>query len=140
VDSPQDWHEFGSNPVDDWLGTAWELVTAERVVARVDLGDAHHQPYGLVHGGVWCAIVESVASFGAGARAQADGLHVVGVNNDTDFLRAHRSGPVTAVGTPIHVGRTQQLWEVVISRDDDDQVVARGKVRLANVPTDRFAG
>lgn len=137
----EDWQERGgSNAVDDWLGLEWQVVGPDRVVATAHLGAAHHQPYGIVHGGVWCAIVESVASFGAGAVSYEQGRHVVGVNNDTDFLRAHRAGPVTAVGTPLHAGRTQQLWEVVITGDDDGKVRARGKVRLVNVSADLHAG
>ena len=58
---------------------------------------------------------------------------VVGVNNNTDFLRAISSGTVTAVSTPIHRGRRQQLWLITIT-DDNDRVVARGQVRLQNLP------
>ena len=58
--------------------------------------------------------------------------HVVGVNNNTDFLRAISSGTVTAVSTPIHRGRRQQLWLITIT-DDNDRVVARGQVRLQNI-------
>jgi uncharacterized protein (TIGR00369 family) len=57
---------------------------------------------------------------------------VVGVNNNTDFLRAIKSGTVTAVSTPIHRGRRQQLWLVTIT-DEQDRVVARGQVRLQNI-------
>ena len=58
---------------------------------------------------------------------------VVGVNNNTDFLRAISSGTVTATSTPIHRGRRQQLWLITIT-DGNDRVVARGQVRLQNVP------
>ena len=65
--------------------------------------------------------------------AEKGGGHVVGVNNNTDFLRAISSGTVTAVSTPIHRGRRQQLWLITIT-DDNDRVVARGQVRLQNIP------
>ena len=124
---------LGGNDGDweDALGLVWDEWTPERVVARLDAGPRHHQPYGIVHGGVYASIVESVASHGAAAVAQRDGrAGVVGVSNTTDFLRSHRAGPLTCVGTPLHIGRTQHLWEVVITRDVDGKTVAHGQVRM----------
>jgi len=118
--------------------------TAERVVGRLEAGPRHHQPYGILHGGVYCSIVEDVASRGAGASLQASGgVGVVGVANSTDFLRSHGEGPLRAVGEPIHQSRTQQIWQVVISRESDDKTVARGQVRfqiLDRLPFERGGG
>jgi 1,4-dihydroxy-2-naphthoyl-CoA hydrolase len=119
------------------LGLAWDGLALDRVTAHLDCDERHHQPYGIVHGGVWCAVVESLASVGAALRAVAAGGVVVGVSNSTDFLRAHRTGRVDAVAEPLHVGRTQQLWQVVLTRADDGKVVARGQVRLQQLPADR---
>ncbi|MEY3019860.1 MAG: hypothetical protein RLZZ272_844, partial [Actinomycetota bacterium] len=58
--------------------------------------------------------------------------------NATDFLHAHREGRVDGVATPLHVGRTQQLWQVVLTRSEDERVLARGQVRLAHVEVDRL--
>ena len=115
------------------LGIAWESFSTERVTAHLVLDERHHQPYGIVHGGVWCSVVETLASVAAWLRVASRGLVVVGVANSTDFLRAHRTGRVEAVAEPLHVGRTQQLWQVVISRTDDGKAVARGQVRLQTV-------
>lgn len=120
---------FGSTT----LGLVWDEISQARVVAHMATTEQHHQPFGLVHGGVWCAIVESLASMGAAFQPQARGRMVVGVSNTTDFLRSHRTGRVNAVAEPIHVGRSQQLWQVVITRHDDGKVVARGQVRLQNL-------
>jgi 1,4-dihydroxy-2-naphthoyl-CoA hydrolase len=120
------------------IGLSWGSFAVDRVTAHLDCDARHHQPYGIVHGGVWCAIVESMASIGAALRAAATGDVVVGVSNTTDFLRAHRTGRVDAVAEPIHVGRTQQLWQVVITRSSDGKPVARGQVRLQQLPGDRM--
>ena len=89
-----------------------------------------------MHGGVYCSIVESLASVSGHVwLSENGGGTVVGVNNNTDFLRAISSGTVTAVSTPIHRGRRQQLWLITIT-DDNDRVVARGQVRLQNIPPD----
>lgn len=112
------------------LGLVIDEVGAERVTGHIEVGPHHHQPYGIVHGGLYCSIVETLASYGAGYRASSDGALVVGVHNSTHFLRAHRKGRLDAVATPVHVGRTHQLWLVEISRASDGKSVARGEVRL----------
>jgi uncharacterized protein (TIGR00369 family) len=90
-----------------------------------------HQPNGILHGGVHCWIVETVASIGAGLWFGDRGV-VVGVSNQTDFFRAVQTGRLTSVGTPVHRGRSQQLWDVE-TRDDAGRLVARGQVRLQNL-------
>lgn len=124
-------------PIDDafgvgLLGIAWESFSAAAVTAHLDVDERLHQPYGIVHGGVWCSVVETLASVGAWLRVASQGLVVVGVNNTTDFLRPVATGRVSALGEPVHVGRTQQLW-VVNLRRDDGKPVARGQVRLQNL-------
>lgn len=125
-----------SNPVgfDHTLGTRYLSVTPDEVVIELDLLPHLHQPYGIVHGGVWCSMVETAASVGAGHWLHTEGreANVVGVSNHTDFLRAAREGTVTVRATPIHRGRLQQLWLVEIT-DATDRLLARGQVRLQNL-------
>ena len=118
------------------MGLRVAEMTPTRVVAHVDIDERHHQPYGIVHGGVWASIVESVGSHGAAMAAQdiTGQMSVVGISNTTDFLRPHRTGRVRATGTPIFTGRTQQLWLIEIERESDGKVVARGQLRLQNLP------
>jgi 1,4-dihydroxy-2-naphthoyl-CoA hydrolase len=113
------------------LGLEYVTVSADEVVLRWTVRPELHQPFGLLHGGVHCAVVETAASVG-GALWLGDQGQVVGVSNSTDFLRAVRDGELTARGTPIHRGRSQQLWLVEI-RDDRERLVARGQVRLQNL-------
>jgi len=122
----------------DWLGLELLETGGDRVVAALDVRPDHHQPYGIVHGGVHSSIVETVASVGA-ARWYGERGQVVGVSNSTDFLRAVRTGRLSVLGTPVHRGRMQQLWLVEI-RDADQRLVARGQVRLQNIPGGGFSG
>ncbi|AKS34078.1 PaaI family thioesterase [Mycolicibacterium goodii] len=104
--------------------------------AHLTITDNLLQPWGIVHGGVYCAIIESLASVsGHTWLSENGGGTVVGVNNNTDFLRAIGAGTVTAVSTPIHRGRRQQLWLITIT-DENDRTVARGQVRLQNLPAE----
>lgn len=118
--------------LDQTIGLQWVEATPDRVRATVEIRPALHQPYGIVHGGVYCTMVETTASIG-GALWYGDRGDVVGVSNHTNFLRATREGRLHAEATPIHRGRTQQLWLVVVT-DDEGRAVARGEVRLANLP------
>ncbi|MCZ7424322.1 MULTISPECIES: PaaI family thioesterase [Micromonospora] len=113
------------------LGLTFDEVSGDRVVIRWKVRPELHQPYGIQHGGVYCSVVETAASIG-GALWLGDKGNVVGVSNQTDFLRAVRDGELTAVGTPVHRGRSQQLWLVEIT-DADSRLVARGQVRLQNL-------
>jgi len=126
---------------DENLGLEWDERSPTRMRAHVEIGTRHQQPYGIVHGGAWASIVESVASHGAAlAAAEMGAAGVVGTSNLTDFLRSHSQGRVDVDGTPIFVGRTQQLWSVEITRPSDGKLVARGQVRLQNLavlPQDR---
>jgi uncharacterized protein (TIGR00369 family) len=117
-----------------------ELVSADgdRVLARLPIAPHLHQPYGIVHGGVYCTVVESTASVGA-ALWFGDRGQVVGVANSTSFLRAVREGVLEVEATPVHRGRTQQLWQVTV-RDDKQRLVARGEVRLANITPAQIGG
>jgi len=115
----------------DVLGLRFDEVTGDRVVLSLDVGPQHHQPYGIAHGGVWCSVVETAASVAA-AVWYGDRGRVVGVSNQTDFLRAVERGTATAVASPVHRGRLQQLWVVEIT-DEDGRLIARGQVRLQNL-------
>jgi 1,4-dihydroxy-2-naphthoyl-CoA hydrolase len=122
-------------PFDNELGLVFTDISPDRTQARLDVQPKLLQPMGIVHGGVYCSMVESLASVAAYTWLQANGGgSVVGVNNNTDFLRAISSGTVYGAATPVHRGRRQQLWLVAIT-NSGDRLVARGQVRLQNLTT-----
>jgi 1,4-dihydroxy-2-naphthoyl-CoA hydrolase len=108
-------------------------ASGSRVTGHVDVSPDQHTPWGVVHGGLYCSVVESAASIGASTAVQELGQFSVGVNNNTDFIRAMTEGRLDVVAEPIQQGRTQQLWQVVLTRASDGKLVARGQVRLQNV-------
>jgi uncharacterized protein (TIGR00369 family) len=114
------------------LGFEFHEVTADRLTLSWTSGPQHLQPYGITHGGVYCAAAETAASI-AGALWFGERGKVVGVSNHTNFLRAVPAGErVTATATPIHRGRSQQLWQIEM-RDTADRLVSRAEVRLQNL-------
>ncbi|HEX6355069.1 PaaI family thioesterase [Actinophytocola sp.] len=118
------------------VGLVFEEVTGQRARGYVELNADHHTPWGVVHGGVYTTIIESVASVGASVAVMDKGMFAVGVNNNTDFLSSLREGRVVAEGEAVHQGRVQQLWLVEL-RTEAGKLVARGTVRLQNVPRER---
>jgi len=115
-------------------GLDFEEIDGSKVRGSIELGEHHHTPWGVVHGGVYATAVESVASVGASAAVEERGEFAVGVSNSTDFLRPMKEGRVEVVAEPVMQGRSQQLWQVIITRSEDGKEVARGQVRLQNVP------
>ena len=101
---------------DTELGLTYLEMTPDGGRARLEITDKLLQPWGIVHGGVYCSVIESLASVSAHVwLTENGGGTVVGVNNNTDFLRAIKSGTVTATSTPIHRGRRLQLWLITIT-------------------------
>ena len=120
-------------PFDTELGLHFTELSPDGARAQLEVTPKLLQPMGLVHGGVYCSMVESMASVSAYAwLATRGGGNVVGVNNNTDFLRSIGSGTVYGRTEPIHRGRRQQLWLVTIT-DSADRLIARGQVRLQNL-------
>lgn len=117
-----------------------EILTAspDEVTCRWEVAEKHLQGYGIVHGGVHCGVIETLASVGAALVAQERGQLVVGLENSTSFIRGVRKGAVLhARALPLTRGRMSQVWEADI-RDADDQLVAQGRVRLLCVAPDRL--
>lgn len=114
------------------IGLDVAVATGTGVEASIKISPDHHQPMGLVHGGVYAAAAESVCSIGASLAVMEGGRYSVGLNNSTDFIRAFRDGTLTVKAWPIHQGRTGQLWQCDMTREDG-KLVAQSKVRLQNI-------
>lgn len=123
--------ERGTAGFDDVMGLRYVTIEPDTLVAQFEITDRLRQPYGITHGGVYCAVIESVASMSALLGLDGEG-HVVGVNNNTNFIRSLTEGVLTARSTPVHRGRTQQVWRVEIT-DEGGRLVAEGQVRVHNV-------
>ena len=116
----------------DHLGLRLTGADADEVTGDWEAGDHLHQPFGLVNGGAHCTVVETLASVGAGLWFGDRGT-IVGVSNQTDFYRGVGTGTLRSRATPIHRGRSQQVWAVE-THDADGRLVARGQVRVQNLP------
>ena len=133
TDWPSDLSERLNSMTEGWvhaMGIRFETATADEVRCELTVGPEHLQGYGIVHGGVHCGVIETMASVGAAMAAMPRGQAVVGLENTTSFIRAVRTGTrLRAVCTPVTRGRRSQVWEGRIV-DDEDRMVAMGRVRL----------
>jgi uncharacterized protein (TIGR00369 family) len=119
------------------MGVTITRATQDEVRAELTVGPEHLQSYGIVHGGVHCGLIESMASIGAALYAISRGQSVVGLENSTSFVRAVRAGArLHAVSTPITRGRKTQVWEARVL-DEDERIVATGRVRLLCLEADQ---
>ncbi|WP_236518164.1 PaaI family thioesterase [Sandaracinus amylolyticus] len=117
------------------MGLRFVRATRDEVIGELEIGEAHRQPYGLVHGGVYAGIIEAAASVGAALDARAIGRGAVGLENHTSFLRAVREGMLRVVARPLARGRRTQVWEATV-RDGEGRELASGRVRLLVVEPD----
>lgn len=127
---------------DGWvkeMGITILKATPDEVTCEWEVTSKHHQGYGIVHGGVHCGVVETLASIGAAVVAAPRGQRVVGIENSTSFIRAVRSGRLRGVARPVTRGRTSQVWEAWI-HDDEDRLIAQGRVRLLCLDEERPIG
>ena len=101
--------------------------------ARVPVTNRVRQPYGLVHGGVYAALAESLASIATAAAVWEDGNIAVGLSNATNFMRPATEGTVHATATRRHRGRTTWVWDVDMT-DDEGRMCATTRVTMAVRP------
>jgi len=121
------------------MGIVILTASPDEVTCEWEVSEKHHQGYGIVHGGVHSGVIETLASIGAAAVAHPRGQRVVGLENNTSFIRAVRSGKLHGLARPVTRGRSSQVWEVWI-RDEKEQLVAQGRVRLLCMDEDRQLG
>lgn len=110
-----------------------ELVetSPEKVTATMPVTPSHHQPFGVLHGGVSVVLAESVASVGA-YLAAPEGYTAVGMEVNANHVRSVKKGRLAAVATPLHTGSTTHVWEVKI-RHEGEKLVCVSRCTLAIV-------
>ncbi|TAK56699.1 MAG: hotdog fold thioesterase [Dehalococcoidia bacterium] len=111
----------------------FEEVSPERVVMTMQVDARVHQPMGLLHGGASVVLAESAASTGANLHC-APGMVALGQEINANHIRGKRDGVLRAIAEPLHVGRTSQVWSILI-RDEQERLVCVSRCTLAVVPT-----
>jgi 1,4-dihydroxy-2-naphthoyl-CoA hydrolase len=123
----------GQSNFDTHIGTEWVSLDPADARARIELRDELRQPYGLMHGGVYSTIVESLCSYATAAAVWEDGNIAVGQSIEVSFMRPVTSGHAEARAVARHRGRSTWIWTVEIV-DDDERLCALAKMTMAVRP------
>lgn len=121
------------SPFDELIGAEWDELSAERATATLAVAERHKQPLGIVHGGVYCALAESLASLATAAEVIPEGNMALGMSNNASFLRPITDGTIHVEARRLHGGRTTWIWDVEC-RDDEGRLCATNRVTIAVRP------
>ena len=130
---PQPTAHSGRDGLGDLIGLEYLDTSPDEVRARIAVTDEVRQPAGLVHGGVYAAMAESICSAATWLAVHEDGMAAMGQSNDATLLRPITEGHVNAVARPRHRGRTTWVWDVEIT-DDRDRIAALIRMTVAVRP------
>ncbi|PTX64524.1 uncharacterized protein (TIGR00369 family) [Melghirimyces profundicolus] len=121
------------NTVLNELGIRAVQLKRDSVVLKMPVDSRHHQPYGILHGGVSVVLAETAASLGAWLNCDHEKEHTVGLEINANHIRSKREGTVTAVAEPLHIGRSTMVWEIKI-KDEEDKLICVSRCTMAVVP------
>ena len=118
------------------LGIEYIEITPDKVVATMPVHAATHQPFGQLHGGASVVLAESVASVGTWHLIDQENEIAVGLEINANHLRGKQEGLVTAIGTPLHKGRTTMVWDIKIV-DEEEKLICVSRCTVAIVKKKR---
>jgi 1,4-dihydroxy-2-naphthoyl-CoA hydrolase len=128
----------GRDGLAEHIGIEYLEASPELVRVRAEVTDGIRQQYGIVHGGTYSAIAESICSAATALGVLSDGKVAMGQANSATFLRPIADGHINATARPLHRGRTTWVWDTEIT-DDADRLCALVRVTIAVRVADRFA-
>jgi 1,4-dihydroxy-2-naphthoyl-CoA hydrolase len=118
------------NTLCEHLAISFIEIGTDTLTARMPVDARTHQPLGIMHGGASCVLAETVGSTAANACVDQKTHYCVGLDINTNHIRAVRSGYVTGIAKPFRLGRSTQVWEIRIT-DDADQLISINRLTMA---------
>ncbi|OCR23750.1 esterase [Pseudomonas syringae] len=124
---------LNKNTILEWLDIRFESFTDDSLTASMVVDHRTHQPYGLLHGGASVVLAESVGSTASYLCIDTSKYFCVGLEVNANHLRGLRSGRVTAVARPVHIGRTTHVWDIRLT-SDEGKTSCISRLTIAVVP------
>lgn len=124
------------NKLMESLGIEIVELDKNKVVMSMPVDERTHQPYGYLHGGASVLLAETVASIGATLHVDVNEKDVFGMEINANHIRSKRDGKVFAIGTPLHIGRTTQVWSIEI-KDENDKLVCISRCTIGVIERKR---
>ncbi len=129
---------LSKNTIVELLDIRFEAFDDESLTASMVVDPRTHQPYGLLHGGASVVLAETLGSTASYLCIDSSTFYCVGLEVNANHLRGLRSGRVTAVARPLHLGRTTQVWDIRLS-GDDGKLSCVSRLTMAVVPLGKSA-
>ena len=129
---------LSKNTLVELLDIRFEAFDDDSLTASMVVDPRTHQPYGLLHGGASVVLAETLGSTASYLCIDSTQFYCVGLEVNANHLRGLRSGRVTAVARPLHLGRTTQVWDIRLS-GDDGQLSCVSRLNMAVVPLGKSA-
>ncbi|BDD05001.1 hotdog fold thioesterase [Aureibacter tunicatorum] len=107
------------NTLIEHLNIRYTEITESYIKGTMPVNPTTHQPLGLLHGGASAALAETLASVGANLTINPKTHYCVGLEINANHIKSVKDGIVTGIATPLHMGRTTQVWEIRISNEDN---------------------
>ena len=123
-------NQRGENTIASHLGIIFVGITDNSLRATMPVDKRTHQPLGIMNGGASCVLAESVGSTGANFCVNLETHYCVGLDINTNHIRSIKEGEVTACGTPLHLGRTTQVWSIEIT-NNTEQLISISRLTLS---------
>jgi len=114
----------------EYLGIEWVEVGENFLKAKMPVDHRTKQPYGLLHGGASCVLAETIGSVASALVIDQSKAYCVGIEINANHIRSARSGFVTGIGTPLHLGATTHVWDIKIY-DERDKLVCVSRLTVA---------
>ncbi len=121
------------NTMSSHLGLKWEEIGDDFLKLSMPVNEKTKQPYGFVHGGASCVLAETVGSVASALVVDTQKFYCVGLEINANHLRSVSNGIVTAVCTPLHLGRSTHVWDIKIY-DDKEKLYCVSRLTVAIIP------
>jgi len=126
-------NKIAKNNLLETLNIVFTDIEGNELTAQMPVNNRVHQPMGLLHGGATAALAESVGSTASHIVLDRDDIEIRGIELSINHLRSKKEGVVTAKASPIHLGRTTHLWEILIT-DEEGKLIAHSKLTNIVLP------
>jgi uncharacterized protein (TIGR00369 family) len=120
------------NTMSEWLGIEFIEVCEAYLVAKMPVDHRTTQPLGVVNGGAFCALAETVGSMAANLCIDRSKYVALGLDINANHIRSANKGWVYGKAVPLHLGKSTQVWEIKIT-DDEDKLCCISRLTMSGV-------
>lgn len=128
-----DFEKFGKKNMAEHLGIEWVELGGDFLSAKMPVDYRTNQPYGLLHGGASCVLAETLGSVASAMVTDHEKFKCVGLEINANHIRSARSGYVTGIASPLHIGNSTHVWDIRIF-DERNKLVCVSRLTVAIIP------